>query len=115
KYNVPVIEDIGSGNFIDFSKYNVAYEPSVQDAISSGIDILTFSGDKMLGGPQAGIIAGKAKYIDMMKKNPLTRAVRVDKMTIAALEATLKKYIDEKDAVSSIPPLRMITETEEHI
>lgn len=115
KYNVPVIEDIGSGNFIDFSKYNVAYEPSVQDAISSGIDILTFSGDKMLGGPQAGIIAGKAKYIDMMKKNPLTRAVRVDKMTIAALEATLKKYIDEKDAVSSIPTLRMITETEEHI
>ncbi len=106
--SIPVVEDIGSGVLIDFTKYGFTYEPTVQESIKKGIDIITFSGDKMLGGPQAGIIAGKKKYIDMMKKNQLTRALRVDKMTIAALEGTLKYYIDEKDAINNIPSLNMI-------
>lgn len=109
KYNIPVIEDIGSGVFIDMSKYGLTHEPTVQESIKRGIDIVTFSGDKMLGGPQAGIIAGKKKYVDMMKKNQLTRALRIDKMTLAALEATLRLYLDEKTAVQMIPGLNMLT------
>lgn len=108
KYNIPVIEDIGSGVFIDLSKYGISYEPTVQDSISSGVDIITFSGDKLLGGPQAGIIAGRKKYVESMKKNQLTRALRVDKMTLAALEGTLRCYLDEDMAVSKIPTLRML-------
>lgn len=108
KNDVPVIEDIGSGVLIDFSKYGFTHEPTVQESIEAGIDVITFSGDKMLGGPQAGIIVGKKKYIDKMKKNQLTRALRVDKMTLAALEGTLKYYIDEKDAIKNIPSLNMI-------
>lgn len=106
--DVPVIEDIGSGTLIDFSKYGFAYEPTVQESIKKGVDVVTFSGDKMLGGPQAGIIIGKKKYIDRMKKNQLTRALRIDKMTLAALEGTLKYYLDEKEAVKNIPTLHMI-------
>ncbi|QCX32468.1 L-seryl-tRNA(Sec) selenium transferase [Caloramator sp. E03] len=109
RYNIPVIEDIGSGVFVDMSKYGLTYEPTVQESIKKGIDVVTFSGDKMLGGPQAGIIAGKKKYIDKMKKNQLTRALRIDKMTIAALEATLRLYIDESVAIKEIPGLRMLT------
>lgn len=108
KNDVPVIEDIGSGVLIDFSKYGFTHEHTVQESIEAGIDVITFSGDKMLGGPQAGIIVGKKKYIDKMKKNQLTRALRVDKMTLAALEGTLKYYIDEKDAIKNIPSLNMI-------
>jgi L-seryl-tRNA(Ser) seleniumtransferase len=111
KYNIPIIEDIGSGVFIDMSKYGLTYEPTVQDSIKKGIDVVTFSGDKMLGGPQAGIIAGKKKYIDMMKKNQLTRALRIDKMTLAALEATLRLYLDEEKAVKEIPGLNMLTKS----
>lgn len=108
KCGIPVIEDIGSGVFIDLSKYGIAYEPTVQDSINSGVDIITFSGDKLLGGPQAGIIAGKRKYIEDMKKNQLTRALRVDKMTLAALEGTLRCYFDEDTAVNKIPTLNML-------
>jgi seryl-tRNA(sec) selenium transferase len=115
KNSIPVIEDIGSGSFVDFSKYGLEYEPTVQDAIAAGIDIVTFSGDKMLGGPQAGIIAGKKKYIDLIKKNPLTRALRVDKMTLSALEATLRLYLDENNAIDKIPTLRMITVQKEEL
>ena len=107
--DIPIIEDLGSGVFIDLSKYGLSYEPTVIDSIKKGADVVTFSGDKMLGGPQAGIIVGKKKYIEKMKKNQLTRALRVDKMTIAALEATLRIYLDEEDAIKSIPTLRMIT------
>lgn len=105
---VPVIEDIGSGTLVDFSKYGFTHEPTVQESVKSGIDVVTFSGDKMLGGPQTGIIVGKKKYIDEMKKNQLTRALRVDKMTLAALEGTLRYYLDEKEAVKSIPTLHMM-------
>ncbi|QZY57069.1 L-seryl-tRNA(Sec) selenium transferase [Crassaminicella profunda] len=109
EYDVPVIEDIGSGTFIDFSKYGLYKEPTVQESVLAGADIVTFSGDKLLGGPQAGIIVGKEKYIKEMKKNPYTRAFRVDKLTLAALEATLRLYLNEKDAINEIPTLRMLT------
>jgi len=113
KNDIPVVEDIGSGTLIDFSKYGFTYEPTVQESVKKGIDVITFSGDKMLGGPQAGIIVGKKKYIDMMKKNQLTRALRVDKMTLAALEGTLNYYIDENEAVENIPTLYMILSSKE--
>lgn len=109
KYNIPVVEDLGSGVLVDLSKYGLSYEPTVLDSIEKGIDIVTFSGDKLLGGPQAGIIVGKKKYIDKMKKNQLTRALRVDKLTISALEATLRMYLDEQKAINNIPTLKMLT------
>jgi len=109
KYNIPLIEDLGSGVLIDISKFGLEYEPTVQDSIKKGVDIVTFSGDKLLGGPQAGIIVGKKKYIDEMKKNPLTRAFRVDKFTLSALEATLRLYLDENTAVEKIPTLNMLS------
>ncbi|MCG8540040.1 MAG: L-seryl-tRNA(Sec) selenium transferase [Clostridia bacterium] len=115
KYDIPVIEDIGSGTLIDYSKYGLAYEPTVLESIAKGTDIVTFSGDKLLGGPQAGIIVGKKKYIDKMKKNQLTRALRVDKMTLAALEGTLRLYLDEAAALENIPTLNMLTMNREKI
>jgi L-seryl-tRNA(Ser) seleniumtransferase len=109
KNNIPVLEDIGSGVFIDLSKYGFSYEPTVQNSISDGVDVVTFSGDKLLGGPQAGIIAGKREYISLMKKNQLARALRIDKMTLAALEATLRIYLDEEKAIAEIPSINMLT------
>ena len=103
------VNDLGSGQFVDFRPYGLPYEPTVKEVLDSGMDIVTFSGDKLLGGPQAGIIVGKKKYIEEMKKNQLTRALRVDKMTIATLEATLKLYLDEKTALEEIPTLNMIS------
>lgn len=108
KHSIPVVEDIGSGVLIDYSKYGFLYEPTVQRSIKKGVDIVTFSGDKMLGGPQAGIIVGKKEYIDRMKKNQLTRALRIDKMTLAALEATFNHYLEEQEAIREIPTLNMI-------
>lgn len=113
--DIPVVEDIGSGVLIDFSKYGFTYEPTIQESIKKGVDVVSFSGDKMLGGPQAGIIVGKKKYIDRMKKNQLTRALRVDKMTLAALEATLKYYQDEKSAIENIPTLNMLLKDKNEI
>lgn len=107
--DIPVMEDLGSGSFVDFSKYGLAKEPTVQEAIKAGVNVVTFSGDKMLGGPQAGIILGKKVVIEKIKKNPMNRALRIDKMTLAALEATLHIYREEQDAISSIPTLRMLT------
>lgn len=109
KHDIPVIEDLGSGVFVDVSKYGLSYEPTVLDSIRKGADIVTFSGDKMLGGPQAGIIVGKKEYIEKIKKNQLTRALRVDKLTICALEATLRMYLDEEKAKKEIPTLKMLT------
>ena len=115
KYNIPLIEDLGSGVLVDLSKYGLDYEPTVQDSLLNGVDIVTFSGDKLLGGPQAGVIVGKREYISLMKENPLTRAFRVDKFTVAALEATLKYYLDENMAIKEIPTLNMLTMTLDEI
>ena len=95
---------------IELAKYGLTHEPTVQESIAKGADVVCFSGDKLLGGPQAGIIIGKKKYIDMMKKNQLTRALRIDKFTAATLELVLQEYLSEEKAVKNIPVLRMITE-----
>ncbi len=110
KYSIPLIEDIGSGVLIDLSKYGLSYEPTVQESIKNGADVICFSGDKLLGGPQAGIIVGKKEYISKMKKNPLTRAMRIDKFTATVLEAVFHEYINEENAIKNIPVLKMITE-----
>lgn len=115
KYNLPVVEDLGSGVLIDLSKYGLTYEPTVQDSIRNGADIVCFSGDKLLGGPQAGIIIGRKKYIDQMKKNQLTRALRIDKFTATALDVVLHEYLSEEKAIQNIPVLRMITEPLEEV
>ena len=112
KYDLPVIFDMGNGLMLDMSAYGLD-EPNVPASLATGIDVMLFSGDKLLGGPQAGIIVGKKKYIKAMKKHPLARAMRVDKMTFAALEATLMKYRDPKVALRDIPVLSMISASSE--
>ncbi|NPV73720.1 MAG: L-seryl-tRNA(Sec) selenium transferase [Pelotomaculum sp.] len=108
-FSLPVMSDLGSGFLVDLNRYGLPGEPTVQEVVGAGADVVTFSGDKLLGGPQAGIIVGKSRYIEAMKKNPLTRAIRIDKMTVAALEATLREYLDENHAIRTVPVLQMLT------
>lgn len=111
KYSLPVMEDLGSGCFIDFSRYGLKKEPTVQDSVAKGPDMITFSGDKMLGGPQCGIILGKKEIISAIKANQLNRALRIDKLTLLALQETLYMYRDEGRALRQIPTLRMVCQS----
>ena len=106
---IAFVEDLGSGVLVDLEKYGLSHEPTVQESVRAGVDVVCFSGDKLLGGPQAGIIVGRKKYIDQMKKNQLLRAIRIDKFSAAALELVLREYLDEEQAVNKIPVLRMIS------
>jgi len=108
-YGLPVMADVGSGNLIDLARLGVGNEPTIQEFVRAGVDVVTFSGDKLLGGPQAGIIVGRKACLDPMRKHPLLRAFRIDKLTLAALEGTLALYRDERQALASIPTLRMLT------
>ncbi len=110
KYQIPVVHDLGSGCLIDLSRYDREKEPTVQEVLATGVDVVMFSGDKLLGGPQAGIILGKESLLRKIKHNPLNRALRIDKLTLAALEATLLKYLRPEEAVQSLRVLRTLTE-----
>lgn len=106
QHDVPVYEDLGSGMIFDLKQEGIGDEPTVQDVVASGVDVVSFSGDKLLGGPQAGIIVGKKKYIERIKNNQLNRALRIDKFTVAALQATLIHYM--KQEYEAIPTLRLL-------
>ncbi len=112
---LPVIEDLGSGNLFDFAPFAFGYEPTVQEKVAQGADVITFSGDKVLGGPQAGIIVGRSEFVERIKKNPLNRALRIDKMTLAALEATLQLYMDPEQARNKVPTVAMMTASPEDL
>jgi len=108
KTGLPVVEDVGSGALVDLSQIGLSKEPMPSESIRAGADLVTFSGDKLLGGPQAGLIVGKRLLVEKLRRNPLARAVRIDKLTLAALEATLRLYLDERRAFSHIPVLRAL-------
>ena len=115
KHNRPVMFDLGSGCLVDLKPYGVHIEPTVQEIVKAGVDVVTFSGDKLFGGPQAGVIVGKKAFIDRIGKNPIMRAIRIDKMTLAAFEATLKFYVDENIAKEKIPTLAMLLQEPDKI
>ena len=109
KHGVPVIDDVGSGALVDFTRFGLSGEPLPRESIAAGADLTLFSGDKLLGGPQAGIIAGRKQWIQKIEKDPLMRAFRLDKMTLAALEATLRLYLNESRALNEVPVLAMLS------
>jgi L-seryl-tRNA(Ser) seleniumtransferase len=108
KYNLPVLYDAGSGALVDFKEKGFAGEPTIQEAVETGVSIITFSGDKLLGGPQAGIVVGKKEFVEKMKKNHLNRALRIDKLTLAALESTLIHYFEE-NPWEKVPALKILS------
>lgn len=112
---IPVVSDLGSGLLIDLAPFGLDHEPTIGEVMATGVDLVTFSGDKLLGGPQAGIIIGRADLIERIKRNPLNRALRIDKMTIAALEATLTTYLQPEEALVRIRILRALTEPVEQV
>jgi L-seryl-tRNA(Ser) seleniumtransferase len=115
KYRIPVMFDLGSGCLIDLKPFGISDEPVVKDIVRTGVDITTFSGDKLLGGPQGGVIVGKREYIERIQKNPITRAMRIDKLTLAGFESTLMEYADEEKTIENIPTLRMLLQKPEEI
>src|SRR5262249_26778552 len=108
KHGVPVVDDIGSGALVDFARFGLPGEPVAAASIRAGADLILFSGDKLLGGPQAGVLAGRKDWIQRIERDPLMRAFRLDKMTLAALEATLRLYLDEARALAEVPVLRLL-------
>lgn len=109
KKKIPLLVDLGSGMFVDLKSYGFPAEPTVQETVRDGADIVCFSGDKLLGGPQAGVIVGKKRYVEKMRKHPLSRALRIDKVNGAALEGVLLDYLDSEKAMTDVPVLRMLT------
>lgn len=115
KNGLIALNDLGSGLFMDMQRFGLPYEPTVQEAIAAGFDVVTFSGDKLLGGPQAGIIVGKKALLDKLRSHPLTRALRTDKITLTALEITMRQYLNPASALEKIPVLRMMGQTSEEL
>jgi L-seryl-tRNA(Ser) seleniumtransferase len=109
RYGIPVMDDVGSGALVDLSEFGLTGEPLVPESVRAGADIVTFSGDKLLGGPQAGLIVGRRDIVDAMESNPLSRALRIDKLAVAALESTLRLYAEAETLRDSLPTLRYIT------
>jgi L-seryl-tRNA(Ser) seleniumtransferase len=115
EYDVPVVVDLGSGALVDPERWGLHGEPTVQEAVNAGADLITFSGDKLLGGPQSGIAVGKAKWIKRLKQNPMKRALRCDKLILAALEATLREYQSPQTVEQNLPACRLISRSLEDI
>jgi L-seryl-tRNA(Ser) seleniumtransferase len=115
RHGIPLYEDLGSGCFIDTSRFGISHEPTVREVLEDGADIVSFSGDKLLGSAQAGIIVGKKELVEKIKKHPLNRALRIDKMTLAVLEATLIYYLEPTVALEKIPVWRMLSQSENEI
>lgn len=114
-HNIPVMDDLGSGALIDMRRFELEHEPTIAESLSAGADLVTFSGDKLLGATQAGLILGRSDLVLQCRKNPLARALRIDKLTLAGLEATLRLYLDTETAVQAIPTLRYIGRSTEEI